>query len=209
MRKKLGENLEREWAKEAFPQELWNAARTLRTSRLWGLNELSKLAAQGSPLAMMYLGHALVKSGSESDVKTGCTWLMKSAEAGSIEGRLQLAIHYKQQAEGERAQSELSALVAQGYTPAMYLLASILYDGKIVERDLTQAIHLLKTACSAGHLPSHAFLSSIYRKERVGFIAKLRSYWLCLAKIPAFIWYLWRHPNSDCMRPLRLPHNNA
>jgi TPR repeat protein len=166
-----------------------------------GVAKLADLAAHGSALAMMYLGHDYVSSGDHERAKLGEEWLIKSAEAGSIEGRLQLAHYYERQASWEKALAELEVLAEQGYSPAMYHLARLLYGGELGHSAVSEAMAHLRTAISAGHLPSMGLLSQIYRKEKLGLAGRIASHWLCLTKIPALVRCMWSYPNSDRLRP--------
>jgi len=202
MASRLGENIEREWDAEPFAVELWEALSTLKLNRALGVNMLSSLAEQGSPLAMMYLGHHLRLHGDVNAMPCAEMWLSRSAQAGSIEGRYQLAHHHQRSGNGAQTVAELKTLASKGYGPAMYALGAILYEGELVRRDIHEAVNYLKMGKASGHLPSAAFLSKIYRKEKFGLRGRIASHWLCLAKIPALLWYALRYPNSDRLRPL-------
>jgi len=208
MAAKIGENIQREWDEEPFPPELWDALEARKSDRDSGIAMLTDLAERGSRLAMMYLGHAYVKSGDQSETALGEALLARTAERGSIAARFQLAVHHERQGDGQRAVSELKTLAQKGYSPGMYLLGSILYRGKLVQRDVPEAMHYLKMAKEAGHLPAAGLLSWIYRKEDFGLAGKLASHWHCVAKIPAVVWYVARYPSSGRLRGLNLPSAN-
>lgn len=205
---KIGENIQREWDEEPFPGELWDGLEALKNDRETGITMLNDLAERGSRLAMMYLGHAYVKSGDQNQMALGEALLVRAAERGSIEGRYQLAVHHERQGDGQRAVSELKTLAREGYSPAMYLLGSILYRGKLVEQDVPEAMHYLKMAKEAGHIPATGLLSWIYRKENFGLAGKIASHWHCLAKIPPLVWYVARYPSTDRLRGISLPSAN-
>lgn len=198
---KMGENMQREWDNEPLASELWEALQTRKQDRDTGIAKLTYLADRGSALAMMHLGHDYVSSGDHEQAMLGEEWLIKSAKAGSIEGRLQLAHYYERQKAWRKALAELEALAAQGYSPAMYHLARLLYGDELGYKAAPEAVRHLRTAISAGHLPSMALLSQIYRKEKLGLAGRIASHWLCVTKIPAFVRCLWSYPNSDRLRP--------
>lgn len=197
----MGENIQREWDGEPFPDLLWDALQARDKDRDTGLTMLADLAERGSALAMMYLGHAYVSNESEPDeVALGEQWLIRSAESGSIEGRYLLSIHYRMRDDWEKALPEMEALAAQGYAPGMYALGSCLYWGRECPRSVPQALRYLTMAKDGGHLPARALLAWIYRKEKFGLGGRIASHWNCAAKIPALAWYALRYPNSDRLR---------
>ncbi len=197
---RLGENIQREWDAEPDAGKLWDALQCLRQNQAIGVALLTDLADGGSALAMMHLGHFYVRHDDPSQLLLGEQWLKKSAECGSIEGRLQLAVHYERQKDWANALSEFKDLATLGYSPAMYALGALLYCDDFADRSVTDAIHYLKMAKRAGHLPAMALLSRIYGKESYGLVGKIASHCYCLAKIPALAWYLMRYPNSDRLR---------
>ncbi|MCG7347878.1 hypothetical protein [Sphingomonas sp. ACRSK] len=196
----LGENIQREWDNEPLSDELWDALEAKKSNQATGLAMLTDLASGGSALAMMYLGHACVTDNGQASLVLGEEWLKRSADAGSIEGRLQLAVHYQRQERWTDAEAELRALVAQDYAPGMYALGHLLYARHSGQKSVSEAIRYLKLAKAAGHLPATGLLSWIYRKEKFGLRGRVISHWHCAAKIPSAIWYLWRYPNSDRLR---------
>jgi TPR repeat protein len=202
MTKRLGENIQREWDEEPLAGELWDALQARKRDRAEGIALLNDLAGRGSALAMMYLGHAQVRGEDQDQVALGEQWLIKSATRGSIEGRFQLAQHYKRQKDGSKALAELKALASQGYTPAMYDLGLLLFRGELVDKSVPKAVGYLKMAISGGHLPSMGLLAKIYRKEKFGIGGRIASHWLCLTKLPALIRLMSRYPSSDRLRPL-------
>ena len=197
----MGENIQREWDDEPLRVELWEALQAIKNDRDVGIAQLTGLANRGSALAMMHLGHTLVGSENNDQSKQGEAWLIKSASGRSIEGRLQLAHHYERQQSWGKALAELKILAGEGYSPAMYYLARLLYGGELGYRAVPEAVEHLKMGINAGHLPSMALLSQIYRKEKLGFSRRVASHWLCLTKVPAFVRCMWSYPNSDRLRP--------
>lgn len=193
--------MQREWAEEPLAVELWEALQVRRKDRQTGTALLTSLADRGSALAMMYLGHAHVKSEDRDQVLQGEEWLARSAAEGSIEGRFQLACHYERQGAWEKIKFELETLAAWGYSPAMYDLGRLIYRGELGYRDVPRAIGYLKGAINAGHLPSLALLSQIYRKEQLGVRGRIAAHWLCLKKFPAVVRCVWSYPSSDRLRP--------
>ena len=200
MKEELGESLREEWNREQWPGELWDALQLLKVERAQGIAMLSVLSERGSPLAMMHLGHTLSLRGSPDEQDLAEVWLSRSANAGSIEGRLQLAIHFKRQKSGAKAVQELMTLMDRGYAPAMYLLGQIFYFGTLVDRDVDRAVHCFNHAKRAGHIPALGALSVIYRKEAFGVRATIAAHWNFLTKIPSAIRLMRRYPNSDRLR---------
>ena len=202
---RLGENMQREWAQEPRASDLWGALDLLDEDRSSGISMLTDLSMTGSALAMMYLGETLSREEGESTRDLAEHWLQKSAKAGSIEGRFQLATHYERFAAGQKAVEEHKKLAEDGYAPAMYLLGTIFYSGTLVDRDIHKAVKFFEQAKNAGHLPAMGYLSWIYRSVGFGWKGKFRAHWNCLTKIPAVIWFVTRYPHSDRMRGFRFP----
>ena len=200
MTSRLGENIEREWDNEPLGGELREALQAHNESRGGGTAKLTDLASRGSVLAMMYLGHAYVSSDDPDQIARGEEWLIQSAKGGSIEGRLQLAQHYKRQKTWDKALVELKILADQGYSPAMYYMGRLLYMGDLGYKAVPEAVGYLEMAIGAGHLPSMGLLSLIYRKEKFGLAGRIASHWLCLTKIPALVRCMWSYPSSDRLR---------
>lgn len=205
----LGENLQREWDREPRAPDLWEALKLIEEDRPSGISKLTELSATGSALAMMYMGELLSREECESSNAVAERWLLKSAEAGSIEGRFQLATHYERMRAGQRAIEEHKKLAEDGYAPAMYLLGSIYYGGTLVDRDIHKAVKFFEQAKNAGHLPAMGYLSRIYRGEGFGWKGKFRAHWNCLTKIPAVIWFVTRYPHSDRLREFSLPWSSG
>lgn len=197
---KTGESFEREWSEDPLAIELWDALDTVEKDRKLGLHELLALSERGSALAMMYLGNAYMISKTNEEFIQAVEWLRRSAKAGSIEGRYQLACHYHRSENGEQAAEEYRILAEAGYAPAMYYLGKILYHGNLLERNVQEAVSYFERAKSAGHIPSMGYLAWIYRKEKFGLKGRLLAHWNCLAKIPAAIWHIIYYPESDRMR---------
>lgn len=200
MGKPLGENIGREWNEEPMAVELWDALEIKKSDKATGFAALTDLASGGSALAMMYLGYDYVREEDQASLLAGEQWLKRSAEAGSIEGRLQLAVHYQRHLRWVEAEAELKALAAQNYAPAMYALGNLLYAGKTGEKLVPEAIHYLRLAKASGHIPATGLLSLIYRKEKFGLRGMMMSHWHCVSKVPSALWYLWNYPNSDKLR---------
>lgn len=201
MTTRMGENIQREWFEEPLGDELWDALEARKLNPGDGSAMLTDLAIRGSALAMMYLGHGYVSSGDPAQMAQGEEWLIQSANGGSIEGRFQLAQHYKRLKAWDRALAELKVLADQGYSPAMYDMGRLLSMGDLGHKSVPEATDYLKRAIDAGHLPSMGLLSWIYRKEKFGLSGRVASHWLCLRKIPAFVRCMWSHPSSDRLRP--------
>lgn len=193
--------MQREWDGEPRAVDLWEALQARKKDRDHGIGMLTELAGNGSALAMMYLGNTYVKDTDPDQIRLGEEWLRRSAEAGSIEGRFQLACHYERQRAWETARIELEVLTEKGYSPAMYDLARLLYNGNLGCSAVPEAVAYLKRAIDNGHLPSMALLSRIYRKEKLGISGKIAAHWLCLTKIPAVVRCMWSYPSSDRLRP--------
>jgi TPR repeat protein len=205
MAKRLSENLEREWDRERSALELWDAVHELDKDRASGVSTLERLAEEGSPLAMVYLGNAFWPEDGETTKDLAEHWLRRAAEAGSLEGRYQLAKLFEWLGDGPRAVAEHRQSAQEGYGPSMYLLGRIFYAGRLVAQDIPQAVSYLERAKRVGHLPTLGLLAYIYRKEAFGLQRFVTAQCDCIAKFPIVIWYAFRHPSSDRMRGFSLP----
>lgn len=137
----LGENIAREWAKEARATELWDALQLSKSDPSAGVAILRELAEGRSPLAMMYLGSAYArgKYGLTADPQLAEHWLQRSAEAGSLEGAYGLVWHLTRTGRTDAAIQQYERLGERGYPAAFYALGALFYNGKLVERDLARA----------------------------------------------------------------------
>jgi TPR repeat protein len=200
MNSKMGENIQREWDEEPLARELWEALQARKKDRCEGAAMLTNLAGRGSALAMMYLGHACAADDDRDQAARGEEWLIRSAEAGSIEGRFQLARHYERQGAWEKARKELEILAAKSYSPAMYFLGRLFYWGDLKNRDASKAVAYLKLAIDAGDLPSIPMLAQISREEKSGMRDRITAHWVLLKSIPTLLRCVWSYPNSDRLR---------
>jgi len=200
--RKLGESIQQEWDADPCRQELWNALQLFDNAPHAAIAALTGLAAQGSGLAMMYLGEAYLKGrgGIESDRMLGEQWLVRSAEHGSIEGRYGLAIHYEGSGRPESARNELTKLADRGYSPAMFRLGYGFYKGKWGGKDIAQAQHFLGMAQRAGHLPGAIWLNRIDIVESLGLARKVSGIWGWLKLAPLVFRYVSNYPTSDRLR---------
>lgn len=199
----MGENIQREWDEEPLAVELWEALQALKVDRDNGIAMLTKLASRGSALAMMYLGHAYVSNDDRDEAALDEEWLVRSAEDGSIEGRLQLALHYERQGAWEKAQLQLEILARQGYSPAMHYLGRLFYWGDRGYRDVPKSVAYLKMAIDAGDMPSIPMLRQIYREQKFGIGDRIAAHWLLLTKFPTLLRCVRTYPNSDRLRSWR------
>src|SRR5690348_6064851 len=115
-RPSLGENLSREWDEDPRSAELWDALELAKSDTDPSVEALTRLAEDGSPLAMMYLGSAYVagKYGLQKDRDVGEYWLVRSAAAGSIEAAHRLAVELLETGNPGEGMAEFRRLAEMG-----------------------------------------------------------------------------------------------
>jgi TPR repeat protein len=202
MSEKLGENIAREWAKEAQAQALWDALQLRKSNPAAGSECLRRLAEDGSSLAMVYLGAAYRagKYGISSDPQLAEYWLRRSAADGSIEGAYGLAYHLIHTGRLKEAIDQYSDLGERGYSPAFYALGAHFYKGAYVQRDSAIALDHFRRGEALGHLYAAVWACRVLMSEEVGWRERLHATakWVGL-QIPV-LQLTWTFPDSDRLR---------
>jgi hypothetical protein len=200
MKTKIGENLSREWAHDPHAAELWDALHVVKSDPMPGVEVITRLAENGSSLAMKYLAgiYLLGRYGVQKDCKVGEYWLRRSATEGSIEGGFDLAGYLYDSRRKDEAVAEYHHLADLGYSPAQFRLGWEYYSGRNVEKDLEKSFFYFRMAEKEGHLYAAIQVSNMLMRTENGPISWLRG----LAKrikilIPLLI---TTDPNSDRLR---------
>lgn len=199
---RLGENISREWSSDPHPHKLLNALQLIKSDVPAGVEMLSKLAENGSSLAMMYLGDAYMKGkyGMRKDDDLGEYWLRRSAAGGSIEGAYILAWHLLRSGRTDEALAEYRRLSDLGYSPAQFVLGWQYYKGPAVQRDLPNAMYYLELADKSGHLHAGHWICHILMREHMGPLAWLRGLFKKMRLTIPFVRTMVSYPNSDRLR---------
>ncbi|GEM_PF-1824013 len=208
----MGENLQREWDEDPLGDQLWNALCELTSAPSVGLESLTALAECGSPVAMLYLGdvHEYGQNGLPIDRDAAEYWFRKSAEAGSIEGRFQLANLLGSEKRSELALAEWEALSNLGFSPAIFYLGYCHYKGLLgLEVDYVAAHKYWRRAMRKGHLHAGIWLASSYENDGYGIVGKLRGFGIRLKSTLPMAWHYMRYPTSDRLRLPWVPDEMA
>ncbi len=142
-----------------------------------GLADLTRLAAEGDPLAQSFLGFMYhLGIGVRRDLEQALVWLEKSAAQGHPAGQTELAWYFQenQPDKASRALELYLLAAAQGYAKAQSHLGFALWEGKFGIVDKERAIALFRDASDRGH-PYATYALGIYGKQIEESLRKLRS----------------------------------
>lgn len=197
----LGENLEREWDQDLRSPEIWDALQTMEIDPTAGMRNLETLAAEGSSLGMMHLGHIYISGqyGVKKRPDIGEDWLRKSFEYGSIEGGYRLAKYLQISNCDNEALQIYENLAIRGYAPAMFVLGQEYYLGNIVPKSIDISLSYFSKATSLGHIYAAQWKSKILMKDVRTPISWILGFWCRIRMfIPAI--RALKFPNSDLLR---------
>jgi TPR repeat protein len=199
---KLGENLIREWNAENLRTELWRALQVIKQDPIVGSQQLEDLSRRGSPLSMMYFGHAIFSGqyGLEEDKTAGELWLKKSVEAGSIEACFGLAKRLQENGRGKEATALLEKAADLRYSPAMFLMGLKYYFGQDVEINKEKSEKYFSESAAEGHLYGLLWFTRLINERRRNILIRFRGLFTRLSIVPRLAWYLLRYPSSDRIR---------
>ena len=189
------------WELEPEPQQLSDALEMLESDSLQAIGRLEAMAKNDSVLSMVYVGDAyLYGDRVGQDSERGEQWLRRAAMKGSIEAAFRLACHYRWIENYDKSIQELTKLSNSGYSPAMYLLGLMNYNGEGVNKNIDQAIIYWKNAADRGHFFATQWYSYLLRKGNFGISSKIRGYLKILLVIIPFVYYKLYYPESDRLR---------
>ena len=130
------------------------------------IESLRHCAKKGDTTAMRPLGLALLDGSAPiaSGVQ-GMKWLISAHEGGDVEASEKLVELYESGMKGVKPfiitpELYLSSLINCSADP--YKIGKILFDGKIVKRDVSRALEFFKKASEEGDVRGDRMLSSIY-----------------------------------------------
>lgn len=147
---------------------------------------LERLADRGSPMSMVYLGHAHeVGKGLPIDNNEAEKWYRHAAESGSVFAYYCLGRLFLREKRYDDARTAFELAEADGDAPSIYYLGEIYRRGWGVERDLERAKKYFTRAAANGHLVSRGALAVMREREKSGISAWLR------ARLAALI-YAWK-----------------
>lgn len=131
------------------------------------LTLLQSLSAKGSAISSVALGDifAYGRYGISRDRKKGRDYFIKAKSLGSTEGAFRLARYYIHIGDAERSIFELNCLSDAGFSPASFILGDIYHEGKLLSRDVDEALRFYKIAESQGHLVAKQWVGHLIRKR--------------------------------------------
>ena len=130
------------------------------------IESLRHCAKKGHTTAMRLLGLALLDgSAAIASGVQGMKWLISAHEGGDVEASKKLVELYESGMKGVKPyiitpEIYLSSLINSSAEP--YKIGKILFDGKIVKRDVPRALEFFKKASEEGDARGDRMLSSIY-----------------------------------------------
>ena len=198
---KYPEIIVQEWEREPDVERLWGATDLLKTDVLTAIKKLEDLSMEGSALSMMYLGDTYLYGRKvEIDLERGERWMRQSVARGSIEGMYRLARYYQSQGRNDEAKCILVQLCDHGFSPAMYILGLMYYEGSGVEKDINMAEKYWTMAELNGHIIAKQAISIMLRSGRHGIFGKIKGYVKLIQLLTYGVAYRILYPESDRLR---------
>lgn len=130
------------------------------------IDRLRQCAKKGNVTAMRQLGLVLLDGSSAiSSGVQGMKWLIYAHECGDVEASKKLAELYESGMKGVKPfiitpEIYLNSLINSSGDP--YKIGKIMFDGKIVKRDVPRALGFFEKASNEGDVRGDRMLSSIY-----------------------------------------------
>lgn len=130
------------------------------------IDRLRQCAKKGNVTAMRQLGLVLLDGSSAiSSGVQGMKWLISAHECGDVEASKKLAELYESGMKGVKPfiitpEIYLNSLINSSGDP--YKIGKIMFDGKIVKRDVPRALGFFEKASNEGDVRGDRMLSSIY-----------------------------------------------
>lgn len=202
MKKRMGENISREWDEDVRAGEVWDALQILDVDSAKGVALLAQCAEKESSLAMLFLGSAYLsgRNGLEINKLEGERWLQMSSMNGSIEGSYRLAYRYFETGRIDLFLDLHQKLSKLKYAPSQFNIGHVYINGKLVQKDIELAKHFFRLASRNGHIPSKKWLIRIFINEKMGFVSQISDFFLKLIFFIPFFFMHISNPSSDKMR---------
>lgn len=202
MPKKLGEALAFEWEVEDRPDKLWDILSKLEDSPQEAIADLADFSAEGSRLAMAYLGEIYADGlyGIEQNDHLAEHWLVQSMHHDSVEGAFRLAKFLENNRRVSEAQGILKELVAEGFSPAMYVLGMHHWNGTGVAMSKQRALRYLMLAEREGHVEAKMFIAKLMMSGYFGCLNRIVGVWCVLRLLLPIVKLKYSFPDSDWLR---------
>jgi TPR repeat protein len=164
--------------------------------------QLSYLADSGSPMGMIFLGHAYqAGTGVPKDPSVAESWYRRAADLGSVLGLHELGSLYIEQERYAEAKEAFRFASAAGYAPATYHLGRMYRLGLGVEKDIRKTKTLWEDASANGHVFAERHLATLFIQTHVSTHELLWGIFLIARSIVRLVAALWREGlGSDRLR---------
>ena len=141
------------WGSELDSRDLRDAVRARWRYPHESLARLKKLAEEGAPVAMVYVGRYYQNgTGTERDFRQAEAWFQRAIASGNVMGSYALGHLYVKQRRFLDARRAYEAAVDKDYPPAMSHLGMLYLYGTGGPRDVARAKLLLEEATARGHM---------------------------------------------------------
>lgn len=172
------------WEKEPDQVRLNRAANLLKTAPEQALLELQALAAIGSILSMVYLGHAFRNgTGTSVDLVKSEERYRRASDGGSALAAGILGVYYFDAKNYPMAETFVKIGKERKYLPAAFRLAIFYLDGESIRPQPDKARELLEEATALGHIVAKRRLGGLLVRGGFGLFQRLRGLWLILSSL--------------------------
>jgi TPR repeat protein len=160
-------------------EQLHRAYQSLASNPKEAVFELQELAAQGSTLSMLYLGHAHQNGiGGPVDLSKAEEFYRRAAERGSLPSSYQLGRMYFDTEKYLQAKDAFEIGAEGAYMPSLQMLGRMYMYGIGVNKDLEMAKDLFERASKKGHVFAKRNLAIILMTEKFNIVNLIRGAWL-------------------------------
>jgi uncharacterized protein len=150
--------------------------------------KLRYLAESGSPMGMIFFGHAYrAGTGVAKDLTEAEKWYRRAADRGSVLGLYELGKLYLEQTRYAEAKDAFRFASAAGYSPATYYLGRMYWFGFGVEKDVGRAKTLWEDAAANGHVFAARHLASLLIQTHVSTAELVRGIFLIASSFVSLI----------------------
>ena len=167
------------WSAEPDLPALKHALKVRDRNPAEALTLFRALASAGSPMSMIYIGHAYQEgNGTSKDLAETERWYRSAADAGSIWALHALGCLYLMQKRYDEGKHSFRFAAAAGFSPAIYQLGRMYFFGKGVERDVAKAKVHLEDASALGNVWATRLLGHLLIRTHLNAMELLRGVFL-------------------------------
>lgn len=201
MKKRMGENIDSEWERDPYADQVWDALQLIKTNPEQGLSALLDLGAKNSSLALLFAGNSYADgiNNIPKNEKIATDLLKRSLDLGSIEGGYVLGYLQMSNRHFKEAIETYNRLIDLGYSPAMYVLGYHYVFGSPSIRNYEKGAKLFERGARLGHFyAKHEFANVLIRRGTLyGF---LKGLFIKITSVIPYLYFRLRYPNSDRLR---------